>query len=84
MWFGAAATTLLLTLLVAWAVLGYYRRELASAQDALQRYEDAIPVVQAFHASDAVICGGRICTNADPAGQQAGDRQQYRQARPRP
>lgn len=84
MWFGAAATTLLLVLVVGWAVLGYYRRELASARDELQRYEDAIPVVQAFYASDAVICGGRVCTNADPNGQQAGERRQYRQAMPRP
>lgn len=84
MWFGATGTTVLLVLLAAWAVLGYYRRELASAREELQRYEDAIPVVQAFYASDAVVCGGRICANADPDGQQAGDRQQYRQARPRP
>lgn len=84
MWFCAAGATLLLALLVGWAVLGYYRRELAGAKEELQRYEDAIPVVQAFHASDAVICGGRICANADPDGQRTGDKRQYRQARPRP
>lgn len=84
LWFGAAGTTMLLVMLVGWAVVGYYRRELTAAQDQLQRYENAIPIVQAFHASDAVICGGRICSNHDPKGQRAGDKQQYRQARPRP
>jgi len=83
-WFGAAGTILLLVLLVGWALLGYYRRELAAAKDELQRYENAIPIVQAFYASDAVICGGRICSNDDPKGQRAGDQRQYRQAEPRP
>lgn len=84
LWFGTAGVTLMLVVLVGWAVLGYYRRELGTAQEQLQRYENAIPIVQAFHASDAVVCGGRICSNHDPKGQRAGDRQQYRQARPRP
>ena len=84
MWFGSAGAILLLVLLVGWAVLGYYRRELSAMKDELQRYENAIPVVQAYHASDAVICGGRICSNNDPKGQRAGDKQQYRQAKPRP
>lgn len=84
MWFGAAGTILLLVLLVGWALLGYYRRELATVKEELQRYENAVPVVQAFVASDAIICGGRICSNDDPNGQRAGDKRQYRQARPRP
>lgn len=84
LWFGAAGSILLLVLLVGWAVLGYYRRELAATQDALQRYENAVPIVQAFYASDAVICGGRVCVNIEPDGQRAGDKRQYRQARPRP
>lgn len=83
-WFGTACLLLALVLLAGWAVLGYYRRELAVAQDELQRYEDAIPVVQAFYASDAVVCGGRICSNDDPNGQRVGDKRQYRQAKPRP
>ena len=37
-----------------------------------------------FYASDAVMCGGRICANADPNGQRLGDKRQYRQAKPRP
>lgn len=84
MWFGAAGSILLLVLLVGWAVLGYYRRELAAAQEELDRYEDAVPVVQAFVASDAVLCGGRICVNVDPNGSPEGDKRQYRQARSRP
>lgn len=83
MWFGAASSILLLTAFVAWTVLGYYRRELADTKEELQRYEDAVPVVQAFYASDAVICGGVICTNGDPGGPRAGDRGQYRAAKPR-
>lgn len=83
-WFGTVGATLLLVLLVGWAVLGYYRRELAGMKEELRRYENAIPVVQAFHASDAVICGGLICSNVDPAGQRTGDKRQYRQSRPRP
>lgn len=83
MWFGAASAILLLVLLVGWAVLGYYRRELSTVKEELQRYENAIPVLQAYYASDAVICGGRVCTNVDPDGQRTGDKRQYRQAKPR-
>ncbi|WP_235577904.1 hypothetical protein [Pseudoxanthomonas sp. Root630] len=83
-WFGASSLLLGLALLAGWAVLGYYRRELAAVQDELHRYEDAVPVVQAFYASDAVLCGGRICSNEDPKGQRVGDKRQYRQAKPRP
>ena len=45
-------------------------------------YENAVPIVQVFYASDAVICGGRICSNIAPNGQRAGDKKQYRQAQP--
>ncbi|AOL21727.1 hypothetical protein BGK55_15150 [Xanthomonas citri pv. malvacearum] len=83
MWFAAAGAILLLVLLVGWTVLGYYRRELAAVKDELGRYENAIPVLQAYYASDAAICGGRVCVNVDPNGQRAGDKRQYRQAKPR-
>ena len=83
LWFAAIGTTLLLVLLVAWTVLGYYRRELSATKEELQRYEDAVPVVQAFYASDAVICGDVICTNVDPDGRRAGDKGQYRAAKVR-
>lgn len=82
-WFGAAGSILLLVLLVGWVVPGDYRRELAAAKEALQRYAHAIPALQAYYASDAFICGGRVCVNVDPDGQRAGDRQQYRQTKPR-
>lgn len=83
-WLGAAGAILVMVLLVGWTLLGYYRRELAVTKEELQRYEDAVPVVQAFYASDAVICGGVICTNVDPAGSRAGDKGQYRAAKQRP
>ncbi|AOD16712.1 hypothetical protein JM951_14225 [Xanthomonas fragariae] len=84
MWFGAASSILILVMLIGWRLLGYYGRELSAAKEELQRYEKAVPIVQAFYASDAVICGGRICSNDDPKGEQAGDKRQYRQAKPRP
>lgn len=84
LWFAAAGAILSLVLLVGWAVLGYHRRELAALKGELQRYENAVPVVQAFYASDAAICGGRVCVNVDPDGQRAGNQRQYRQAKPRP
>lgn len=83
-WFCAAGSILLLVLLVGWAVLGYYRRELATAKDELGRYEDAIPVLKAYYASDASICGERICVNVDSNAQRQGDKKQYSRARPRP
>ena len=78
LWLGIVGVTLLLALFVAWAVLGYYRRELAATKEELQRHEDAVPVVQAFYASDAVICGDVICANVDPTGQRVGEKGQYR------
>lgn len=83
MWFATAASILLLVLLVGWAVLGYYRRELASVKEELVRYEEAIPVLQAYYASDVVICGDRVCANVDPKGQRTGDKRQYLQVRSR-
>ncbi|PPU93400.1 hypothetical protein XpopCFBP1817_11030 [Xanthomonas populi] len=83
MWFAAAAAILFLLLFIGWAVLGYYRRELSIVQAELQRYESAIPVLQAYYPSDAVICGGRGCANVDPNGKRTGDKRQYRQAKPR-
>lgn len=83
-WLCAAGSILLLALLVGWAVLGYYRRELAAAKDELGRYEDAIPVLNAYYASDASICGERICVNVDPNAQRQGNKKQFSRARPRP
>lgn len=82
-WFGAAMVILMLVLFVAWTVLGYYRRELTTTKEEPQRYEDAVPVVQAFYASDAMIFGGVICTNVDPGRSRTGEKGQYRAARQR-
>lgn len=83
-WYSGIAALAVLILLVGWAVLAYYRRELAAAQEELQRYENAVPIVQAFVASDAIVCDGRICISADPDERPQGDQRQYRRARPRP
>lgn len=83
LWLGTAATILVLVLLVAWSMLGYYRRELAASKIELQRYENAVPIVKAFYASDAVLCGDRFCANVDPRGPKTGDQGQYRPVKPR-
>lgn len=84
LWLGTSVALLLLVLFVGWSVLAYYRRELSTARQELGRYENAIPIIQAFNASDAVICNGHICANIDPNGLRAGDKRQYRQVKPRP
>lgn len=84
LWFGAIGAVLLLVLVVGWTVLGYYRRELGATKAELGRYENAVPVVQAFYASDAILCDGRICANVGSDSQRFGDERQYRQAKPRP
>ena len=80
MWFGATAAILLLVVMVGASVLGYYRRELAAAQDALGRYEDALPVLRAYAASEAVLCGERLCVNVEPGSQRQGYQQVKRRA----
>ena len=84
LWLGATGIALLLALLVGWAVLGYYRRELAQTRADLARHENALPVMQAFAASDAFVCNGRICIRPDPAITLSGKRKHYRSARTRP
>lgn len=81
-WFGAAALILLLALAAVWVIAGYYRRELARVQGELARYESAVAITQAFHASDATLCGGRLCVNVDPSVR-TGDKRQYQQAKQR-
>jgi hypothetical protein len=83
MWFGAAAAILLLVVVVGASVLGYYRRELAVAQEALHRYEDALPVLRAYAASEAVLCGERLCVNVEPGSHKTGDGRSYRQVKQR-
>lgn len=83
-WFGVAGALLVLVLVVGWGLLGYYRRELANAKEELHRHENAVPVVRAFHASDATLCGEGLCVNVDPKGPRTGNQRQYRPARARP
>jgi hypothetical protein len=80
----AAGASVMLTLLCGWLVLGYYRQELATVREDLRRHNDAIPVLEAYAASDATLCGGRICVNIDTESLRLGDGRQYRRARPRP
>lgn len=82
-WFGAAALILLLTFAAAWAIIGHYRRELIHLQSELARYKNAVAITQAFHASDATLCGERLCVNVEPAVR-LGDKRQYQQAKQRP
>ena len=83
-WFTVAGAILLLVLLCGWITLGHYRQELATVREEVQRHEDAIPVLQAYAASDAILCDGRICVNVDTESRRPGDKRQYRQARQRP
>ena len=83
MWSIAAGGLLALVLIVGWAVLGYYRGELASSKEALQRYDDALPVLQAYYASDAVICDGRVCINPEAGTPRGGGDKPYRRAKAR-
>ena len=80
-WYAGLAAVGLLLAVVGWGVLGYYQRELTRAKDELVRYENAIPVVRAFHASDAIVCGDRICVNVDARAGRHGKRQEYVRAR---
>lgn len=81
--FTLAGGTLLLFLLVGWLMLGYYQRELHTLQTELQRHEQAIPILQAYAASDAMLCDGYLCMNADPSAPARGEKRQYRRAKPR-
>jgi hypothetical protein len=83
-WGAAGGAILVLTLLCGWLALGHYRQELAAVREELRRHEDAIPVLRAYAASDATLCGGLICVNINTESRRLGDRRQYRQARPRP
>lgn len=83
LWFASAGAVVLLSLFVGWLVVGFYRHELADVSEQLQNHKDALPVLQAFYASDAIVCGDRVCVNSDPNGQRFGDKHQYHQARPR-
>ena len=81
-WYAGLAGLGLLLAVIGWGVLSFYQRELAQARDELARYDNAIPVVRAFHASDAIICGDRLCVNVDAGTRRQGDRQQYVPVRP--
>ena len=79
---GLLALGLLLGLL-AWGVLGYYQRELDAARQALARHDNALPVLQAFQASDASLCDGHLCIHADTTAPRYGQNRQYVRAKAR-
>ncbi len=81
-YFGLLGLGLLLGLL-AWGVLGYYQRELDTARQALSRHDNALPVLQAFQASDASLCDGHLCIHADATAPRYGDNKQYVRAKAR-
>ncbi len=82
-WGGAAAAILALTLAGLWWTLTGYKRDLDAAKEQYTRFEHANAILQAYTASDAIICGDLICVNTDPNGKRQGDKRQYRQALPR-
>ena len=82
LYFGLLGLGLLLGLL-AWGVLGYYQRELDTARQALSRHDNALPVLQAFQASDASLCDGHLCINADATAPRYGQNKQYIRAKAR-
>ncbi|WP_057665508.1 hypothetical protein [Stenotrophomonas koreensis] len=73
---GLVGLGLLLGLLL-WAVLGYYQRELEAARQELARHDNALPVLQAFQASDASVCDGHLCIRADGTAPRYGQERQY-------
>ena len=81
--FSLAGGALLLFLLVGWLTVGYYRRELDIVQTELQRHKQAMPILQAYAASDVMLCDGRICVNIDPAARAHGEKRRYRPAKRR-
>lgn len=80
-WAAIIGGVLLSVAIVAWTVLGYYRRELAKTQAELAHYERVVEVVKAYTASDAAVCDGRLCVNIEPNGKRMGGKRQYRQAK---
>jgi hypothetical protein len=82
-WGGAAFAVLALVVAGLWWTLTGYKRDLDTAKTEYARYEKANAVLQAYSASDAFVCDGRLCVNVDPKGVRQGDKGQYRQARMR-
>lgn len=69
--------------LLAWGVLGYYQRELDTARQTLAQHDNALPVLQAFQASDASLCDGHLCIHADTTAPRYGQNKQYVRAKAR-
>lgn len=80
----ALAGLLALCLLLGWTGLSHYRGELARVRGDIQHYERAESVLRAYAASDAMVCGERLCANIDPGAERHGDTGQYRPLRQRP
>ena len=82
-WYLALAGLALILAMLGGGVPGYYKRELATARDALARHDNALPVLQAFQASDASLCDGHLCIHADATAPRYGDNKQYVRAKAR-
>ena len=82
-WYLALAGLALILVMLGGGVLGYYQRELATARDALARHDNALPVLQAFQASDASLCDGHLCIHADATAPRYGQNKQYIRAKAR-
>jgi len=84
LWGGGAAALLALVVAGLWWTLTGYKRDLDAAKAQYIRFEQANTVLQAYTASDAIVCGGFLCVNTDANGKRQGIKRQYRQALPRP
>lgn len=76
-WFGLLACAILLAAAATGSLLWVKRGELATLQAAIQRHQDAIPVLEAYSSSDVVLCDGKICANVDRSAPRVGDHRQY-------
>lgn len=82
-WYLALAGLALILAMLGGGVLGYYQRELAAARDALAQHDNALPVLQAYQASDASLCDGHLCIHADATAPRYGQNKQYIRAKAR-
>ena len=50
----------------------------------IRRHQLSAELLKAYDAADVTLCGGRLCANVDPKGDEFGEEGQYRPVRNRP
>ena len=83
-WLGGAIAILAVTLLSGWLIVDRHKNELASIKQEYEHYENATNVLRAYNASDARLCDGLICIDANPNYKQVYNKRRYYQAKNRP